>query len=90
MRDHDEERRCSAQRVDVGGVNHEKDCSNSNKIDKISIFVMITEEMVKDFCKCSRKAYTMSGKDCDTCSWGDLTIGNLGMCECVRWILYDL
>lgn len=51
------------------------------KSDKISIFVMITEEMVKDFCKCSRKAYTMSGKDCDTCSWGDLTIGNVGMCE---------
>lgn len=51
------------------------------KSDKISIFVMITEKMVKDFCDCSRKAYTMSWKDCDTCSWGDLTIGDLGMCE---------
>lgn len=49
------------------------------KSDKISIFVMITEKMVKDFCDCSRKAYTMSGKDCDTCSWGDLTIGDVGM-----------
>lgn len=28
--------------------------------------------MVKDFCECLRKAYTMSGKDCDTCSWGYL------------------
>ena len=24
---------------------------------------------------------TKSGKDCDTCSWGDLTIGDVGMCE---------
>lgn len=37
--------------------------------------------MAKDFCECLRKAYTMSGKDCDTCSWGDLTIGDVGMCE---------
>ena len=37
--------------------------------------------MVKDFCDCSRNAYAMQGKDCDTCSWGDLTIGDVGMCE---------
>lgn len=37
--------------------------------------------MVKDFCDCLRKAYTMSGKDYDTCSWGDLTIGDVRMCE---------
>lgn len=39
--------------------------------------------MVKDFCDCLRKAYTMSGKDYDTCSWGDLTIGDV---RCVRWM----
>ena len=51
------------------------------KSDKLRISVRITGEMVKDFCDCSRKVYTMSGKDCDTCSWGDLTIGDVGMCE---------
>ena len=51
------------------------------KSDKLRISVRITGEMVKDFCDCLRKAYTMSGKDCDTCSWGDLTIGDVGMCE---------
>ena len=51
------------------------------KSDKLRISVRITGEMVKDFCDCSRKAYAMSGKDCDTCSCGDLTIGDVGMCE---------
>lgn len=51
------------------------------KSDKLRISVRITGEMVEDFCDCSRKAYTMSGKDCDTRSWGDLTIGDVGMCE---------
>ena len=51
-------------------------------LDKwVHFTVRITGEMVKDFCDCSRKAYAMSGKDCDTCSWGDLTIGDVGMCE---------
>lgn len=51
------------------------------KSDKLQISVRITEEMAKDFRECSRKAYTMSGKDCNTCSWGDLIIGDVGMCE---------
>lgn len=51
------------------------------KSDKFHISVRITEEMVKDFRECEEKAYTLSGKDCSTCSWGDLTIGDVGMCE---------
>lgn len=51
------------------------------KSDKFHISVRITEEMVKDFRECQEKAYTPSGKDCSTCNWGDLDIGNVGMCE---------
>lgn len=51
------------------------------KSDKLQISVRITEEMVKDFRECQEKAYTFSGKDCNTCGWGDLEIGNIGMCE---------
>lgn len=40
------------------------------KSDKLRISVRITGEMVKDFCDCARKAYTMSGKDCDTMQLG--------------------
>ena len=53
------------------------------KSDKLRISVRITGEMVKDFCDCLRKAYTMSGKDCDTCSWEILPSE---MLECVRWM----
>ncbi|WP_303168282.1 hypothetical protein [[Ruminococcus] lactaris] len=44
--------------------------------------VEITEEMVRDFQDCTKKAEMPGGgKDCDTCSWNRITSGDVCACE---------
>lgn len=43
--------------------------------------VEITEEMVRDFQDCKKKAEMLgSGKDCGTCSWNCITFGDVYAC----------
>ena len=82
MRDHDEERRCSAQRMDVGGVfTVEKIIVYRQNQINFGYLSGSQERWLKILRLRQGRQYTDVGKDCDTCSWGDRTIGDVGMCR---------
>lgn len=49
----------------------------------LEVRVYVTDKMVEDLkeCKCLAKVPDGSGKDCKTCSWRDVKIDDVGMCE---------
>ena len=42
-----------------------------------------SEEMIEDYKECYKLAleFDCDGKDCKTCSWNDVKIGDTNMCE---------
>lgn len=44
--------------------------------------VHVSDEMIKDYKECARLSEVVgrSGKDCDSCSWNDVRIGDTAIC----------
>lgn len=49
----------------------------------VELRVFVSDQMEKDYKECARMAETadFEGKDCDGCSWKDVEILGLSMCE---------
>lgn len=48
----------------------------------VEIKVHVSDEIIKDYKECARLSEVGGdGKDCDSCSWRDVMIFGLGMCE---------
>lgn len=50
----------------------------------VELRVHVSDEMIQDYRDCKRIAKETKleeGKDCDTCSWSNVQIGDVGMCE---------
>ena len=45
--------------------------------------IFVSDQMEEDYKECARMAESAcgDGKDCDSCSWRDVMIFGLGMCE---------
>lgn len=43
--------------------------------------IHVSDEMEKDFKECSKLFATADGKDCNACSWNDVVIDDMGLCE---------
>lgn len=52
----------------------------------LELSIRITDEMLEDLKECAEDAKRTSienGKDCETCSWNEMMIGDTCMCELV-------
>lgn len=53
--------------------------------------VYVSDQMEEDYKECARmaEAADFEGKDCDSCSWKDVEILGLSMCELeeMKWLL---
>lgn len=47
----------------------------------IEIRIHVTEQMIKDYRKCQEDIERDDFADCSKCSWKDVNIDTLGMCE---------
>lgn len=51
-----------------------------NMNPQIELTVHVTDEMIKDYRECEELS-KVDGKDCGKCSWGEIEIDTLGMCQ---------
>lgn len=52
--------------------------------ENAKVIVTVTEQMEKDYRECERMAeqmFTDEYKDCDTCSWNCMRLGDTSFCE---------
>lgn len=49
----------------------------------LEIKIFVSDQMEEDYKECGRMAEIPGGesKDCDSCIWKDVQIGDVGMCE---------
>ena len=46
----------------------------------LELKISVTDEMIQDCQECAECAKKESGKDCSTCSWDDILIGETALC----------
>ena len=46
----------------------------------VEVIVHVSEQMEQDMKECWKKAFER-GKECDTCSWKDVELFDIGMCD---------
>lgn len=42
--------------------------------------INVTDDMIRDYRECAECAKKEGGKDCSTCSWDDILIGETALC----------